>query len=224
VDHFTLGVLFVAERDDRGFATARVGTEFRVDVSLDRRGDRLGLRSNEVYILQSVSSSRDRARPSVVVRRRARRSKKSVPPPIHVFTVHDSCRPPSAAIRAKPYLARGVPPDRPRRARVARDRRLDPRRRATRATHFQHPPRAVPRPSARHRPREGAARDRPPRSIARSFVRSFDARASRPSRASSSRASSRVARRLKNTHLDLGRLEGGDAADEGGSEKGRHYD
>ena len=146
------------------------------------------------------------------------------PPPIDVFTVHDSCRPPSAAIRAKPYLARGVPPDRPRRARVARDRRLDPRRRATRATHFQHPPRAVPRPSARHRPREGAARDRPPRSIARSFVRSFDARASRPSRASSSRASSRVARRLKNTHLDLGRLEGGDAADEGGSEKGRHYD
>jgi len=44
VDHFTLGVLFVAERDDRGLAATRVGTEFRVDVSLDRRGDRLGLR------------------------------------------------------------------------------------------------------------------------------------------------------------------------------------
>jgi hypothetical protein len=43
VDHFALGVLFIAERDDRGFATARVGTEFRVDVSLDGRGDRLGL-------------------------------------------------------------------------------------------------------------------------------------------------------------------------------------
>ena len=61
VDHFTLGVLFVAERDDRGFATARVGTEFRVDVSLDRRGDRLGLRS-----LKSARSERssvtDRAR------------------------------------------------------------------------------------------------------------------------------------------------------------------
>jgi hypothetical protein len=43
VDDFTLGVLFVAERDDRGFAPARVGTEFRVDVSLDNLGDGLGL-------------------------------------------------------------------------------------------------------------------------------------------------------------------------------------
>jgi len=47
VDHFTLGVLFVAERDDRGLAATRVGTEFRVDVSLDRRGDRLGLRTEK---------------------------------------------------------------------------------------------------------------------------------------------------------------------------------
>jgi len=45
---------------------------------------------------------------------------------------------------------------------------------------------------------------------------------SRRARATSSRASPRVARALKNTHLDLGRLEGGDAADEGGSEEGRH--
>ena len=45
VDDFTLGVLFVAERDDRGFAPARVGTEFRVDVSLDNLGDGLGLLS-----------------------------------------------------------------------------------------------------------------------------------------------------------------------------------
>ena len=29
---------------------------------------------------------------------------------------------------------------------------------------------------------------------------------------------------LWNTYLDLGRLEGGDAADEGGSEEGRHFD
>jgi len=43
VDDFTLGVLFVAKRDDRGFAPARVGTEFRVDVSLDNLGDGLGL-------------------------------------------------------------------------------------------------------------------------------------------------------------------------------------
>ena len=43
VDDFTLGVLFVAERDDRGFAPTRVGTEFRVDVSLDNLGDGLGL-------------------------------------------------------------------------------------------------------------------------------------------------------------------------------------
>jgi hypothetical protein len=43
VDDFTLGVLFVAERDDRGFAPARVGTEFRVDVRLDNLGDGLGL-------------------------------------------------------------------------------------------------------------------------------------------------------------------------------------
>jgi hypothetical protein len=43
VDDFTFGVLFVTERDDRGLATTRVGTEFRVDVSLDGRGDRLGL-------------------------------------------------------------------------------------------------------------------------------------------------------------------------------------
>jgi hypothetical protein len=43
VDHFTLSVLFITERDDRGFTTTRVGTEFRVDVSLDGRGDRLGL-------------------------------------------------------------------------------------------------------------------------------------------------------------------------------------
>ena len=45
VDHFTLGVLFGAERDDRGLAAARVGAEFRVDVSLDRSGDGLGLRT-----------------------------------------------------------------------------------------------------------------------------------------------------------------------------------
>jgi len=44
VDDFTLGVLFVAERDDRGFAPTRVRTEFRVDVSLDNLGDGLGLR------------------------------------------------------------------------------------------------------------------------------------------------------------------------------------
>jgi len=43
VDDFTLGVLFVAERDDRGFAPTRVGAEFRVDVSLDNLGDGLGL-------------------------------------------------------------------------------------------------------------------------------------------------------------------------------------
>jgi hypothetical protein len=43
VDDFTLGVLFVAERDDRGFAPTRVRTEFRVDVSLDNLGDGLGL-------------------------------------------------------------------------------------------------------------------------------------------------------------------------------------
>ena len=43
VDDFTLGVLFVAKRDDRGFTPARVGTEFRVDVSLDNLGDGLGL-------------------------------------------------------------------------------------------------------------------------------------------------------------------------------------
>jgi hypothetical protein len=43
VDDFTLGVLFVTERDDRGFAPTRVGTEFRVDVSLDNLGDGLGL-------------------------------------------------------------------------------------------------------------------------------------------------------------------------------------
>ena len=43
VDDFTLGVLFVAKRDDRGFAPTRVGTEFRVDVSLDNLGDGLGL-------------------------------------------------------------------------------------------------------------------------------------------------------------------------------------
>ena len=48
VDDFTLGVLFVAERDDRGFAPTRVGTEFRVDVSLDNLGDGLGLYSNNV--------------------------------------------------------------------------------------------------------------------------------------------------------------------------------
>ena len=43
VDDFTLGVLLVAKRDNRGFAPARVGTEFRVDVSLDNLGDGLGL-------------------------------------------------------------------------------------------------------------------------------------------------------------------------------------
>ena len=43
VDDFTLGVLFVAKRDDRGFAPARVGTEFRVDVGFDNLGDGLGL-------------------------------------------------------------------------------------------------------------------------------------------------------------------------------------
>ena len=45
VDHFTLGVLFGAERDDRGLAAARVGTEFRVDVSLHGGGDGLVLRT-----------------------------------------------------------------------------------------------------------------------------------------------------------------------------------
>jgi hypothetical protein len=34
VDDFTLGVLFVAERDDRGFAPTRVRTEFRVDIGV----------------------------------------------------------------------------------------------------------------------------------------------------------------------------------------------
>ena len=43
VDDFTLGVLFGAERDDRGLATSRVRTEFRVDVGLDDLGDGLGL-------------------------------------------------------------------------------------------------------------------------------------------------------------------------------------
>jgi len=59
VDDFTLGVLLVAKRDDRGFAPARVGTEFRVDVSLDNLGDGLGLfffnskRKKEILIRQS---------------------------------------------------------------------------------------------------------------------------------------------------------------------------
>jgi hypothetical protein len=43
VDDFTLGVLFVAKRDDRGLATARVRTELWVDVSLDDFGEGLGL-------------------------------------------------------------------------------------------------------------------------------------------------------------------------------------
>ena len=51
VDDFTLGVLFVAERDDRGFAPTRVGTEFRVDVSLDNLGDGLGLFVGEKIIV-----------------------------------------------------------------------------------------------------------------------------------------------------------------------------
>jgi predicted signal transduction protein with EAL and GGDEF domain len=42
VDDFTLGVLFVAKRDDRGLATARVRTELWVDVSLDDFGEGLG--------------------------------------------------------------------------------------------------------------------------------------------------------------------------------------
>jgi hypothetical protein len=55
VDHFTFGVLFVTERDDRGFTTTRVGTEFRVDVSLDGRGDRLGLRETRKIKSKSIS-------------------------------------------------------------------------------------------------------------------------------------------------------------------------
>jgi len=55
VDHFALGVLFITERDDRGFTTTRVGTEFRVDVSLDGRGDGLGLREVEKIFSSSVS-------------------------------------------------------------------------------------------------------------------------------------------------------------------------
>ena len=43
MDDFTLGVLFVAKRDDRGLATARVRTELWVDVSLDDFGEGLGL-------------------------------------------------------------------------------------------------------------------------------------------------------------------------------------
>ena len=45
VDDFTLGVLFVAKRDDRGFAPARVGTEFRVQIRRRQRteGGDLGL-------------------------------------------------------------------------------------------------------------------------------------------------------------------------------------
>jgi len=68
VDDFTLGVLLVAKRDDRGFAPARVGTEFRVDVSLDNLGDGLGLfffnskRKKEILIRQSkiIKSNRNR--------------------------------------------------------------------------------------------------------------------------------------------------------------------
>jgi hypothetical protein len=58
VDDFTLGVLFVAERDDRGFASTRVGAEFRVDVSLDNLGDGLGL----VYVQRE-----EKKRESVIV-------------------------------------------------------------------------------------------------------------------------------------------------------------
>jgi hypothetical protein len=54
VDDFTLGVLFVAERDDRGFAPTRVGAEFRVDVSLDNLGDGLGL----VYVVERREEKR----------------------------------------------------------------------------------------------------------------------------------------------------------------------
>ena len=54
VDDFTLGVLLVTERDDRGLTTTRVGTEFRVDVSLDGRGDRLGLRARKSKTSASV--------------------------------------------------------------------------------------------------------------------------------------------------------------------------
>ena len=43
VDEFTLGVVFVAKQEERGVDPARVGTEFRVDVSLDNLGDGLGL-------------------------------------------------------------------------------------------------------------------------------------------------------------------------------------
>ena len=56
VDDFTLGVLFVAERDDRGFAPTRVRTEFRVDVSLDNLGDGLGLRRVEKRREEDYSS------------------------------------------------------------------------------------------------------------------------------------------------------------------------
>ena len=54
MDDFTLGVLLVTERDDRGLTTTRVGTEFRVDVSLDGRGDRLGLRARKSKTSSSV--------------------------------------------------------------------------------------------------------------------------------------------------------------------------
>jgi hypothetical protein len=75
------------------------------------------------------------------------------------------------------------------------------------------------RPSARPRaPTRAHARAREIRYASAPAPRS---RASRDASAPR-RASARRARARKNTHLDLGRLEGGDAADEGGSEKGRH--
>ena len=70
VDDFTLGVLFVAERDDRGFAPARVGTEFRVDVSLDNLGDGLGL-----IIINEKEKKRSVSQPLSCVIKSNRKSK-----------------------------------------------------------------------------------------------------------------------------------------------------
>ena len=103
---------------------------------------------------------------------------------------------------------------------VATRRDADARRVAITNNHRHRFPR---RPSRRRTSRVATTRCAPrARCRVSHAVDRWRAMRSRPSRASSSRASSRVARRLKNTHLDLGRLEGGDAADEGGSEKGRH--
>ena len=71
VDDFTLGVLLVAKRDDRGFAPARVGTEFRVDVGFDNLGDGLGL----LCVVKEESFSCG----EYFVRERCKKSKKNLP-------------------------------------------------------------------------------------------------------------------------------------------------